>query len=147
MRTCKLAVAAMAIVISSSVAAHEGHADGKGDGPGTGAGKGQEQRTLLQQRALPDLPGKTGILATVRYAPGQESLPHEHPGSVYAYVLEGEVVSQLEGEAPVTYKAGDSWYEPPHAGHLVSKNASKTRPATLVVFLITGTGEPIAKPR
>jgi hypothetical protein len=62
-------------------------------------------------------------------------------------VLDGEVISQLEGEAPGTFKAGESWYEPQRAGYMVSKNASETKPATLVVFLITGTGEPIAKPR
>lgn len=143
MKSFKLAIAVLAMAMAWNVSAHEGHDDVKADG----TGKGQEKRTLLQKKALPDLPGKDGILATVRYAPGQESLPHEHPGSVYAYVLDGEVISQLEGEAPVTYKAGDSWYEPPHAGHIVSKNASTTKPATLVVFLITGTGEPIAKPR
>jgi quercetin dioxygenase-like cupin family protein len=37
---------------------------------------------------------------------------------VFAYVLEGSVVSQLECEAPVTYKAGESWYEPPRTPHL-----------------------------
>lgn len=106
-------------------------------------GAGQETRALLQQRALPDLPGKTGIMATVRYAPGQASTAHEHPGSVFAYVLEGAVTSQMEGSAPVTYRAGQSWYEAPHAGHLVSKNASATKPATLLVFLLTGQGEDI----
>lgn len=106
-------------------------------------GAGQETRALLLQRALPDLPGKTGIMATVRYAPGQASIAHEHPGSVFAYVLEGAVTSQMEGSAPVTYRAGQSWYEAPHAGHLVSKNASATKPATLLVFLLTGQGEDI----
>lgn len=143
MKTRKLAVAVLVTAMVGNVSAHEGHDTDRAGG----TGKGQEKRTLLQKKALPDLPGKEGILATVRYAPGQESVPHEHPGSVYAYVLNGEVISQLEGEAAVSYKAGDSWYEPPGAGHIVSKNASKTKPATLVVFLITGTGEPIAKPR
>lgn len=108
---------------------------------------GQEKRELLQHRALSDAPGKLGILATVHYAPGQVSLAHEHPGSVFAYVLEGEVTSQMEGSTPVTYRAGESWYERPHAGHLVSENASKTKPATLVVFLLTNEGEEISKPR
>jgi uncharacterized cupin superfamily protein len=45
--------------------------------------------------------------------PYQASNPHGHPGSVFAYVLEGEVVSQLADGKPVTYKQGGSWYETP----------------------------------
>lgn len=135
MKRLKYYAALLAALTALGAGAHDGH------------GAGNETRALLQQRALPDAPGKTGIMATVHYAPGQASIPHEHPGSVFAYVLEGEVVSQMEGSAPVTYKAGQSWYEPPHAGHLVSRNASKTRPATLVVFLLTNEGEPLLKPR
>lgn len=134
----KLVFGALAAAIAFNAAAHDGHAD---------AAAGKEQRTLLQHKTLPDLAGKLGIMATVQYAPGQASLPHEHPGSVFAYVLDGEVVSQLEGGAAITYKAGDSWYEAPHAGHLVSKNASSTKPATLLVFLLTSEGEPLARPR
>jgi quercetin dioxygenase-like cupin family protein len=46
----------------------------------------------------------------------------------------------------VTYKAGESWYEPPRTLHLVSRNASKTIPAKLLVWLVTSEGEAIAKP-
>lgn len=135
MKHIKLLVALLSAVTAFSVSAHDGHEVGK------------ETRALLQHRALPDAPGKMGIMATVHYEPGQASIAHEHPGSVFAYVLEGEIVSQMEGSAPVTYKAGESWYELPHAGHLVSRNASKTKPATLVVFLLTNEGEEILKPR
>lgn len=128
-------LAAFVACFALNASAHDGHETGK------------ETRALLQHRALPDAPGKVGIMATVHYAPGQASIPHEHPGSVFAYVLEGEVTSQMEGQPPVTYKAGESWYETPHAGHLVSKNASKTKPATLVVFLLMNDGEEILKPR
>ena len=142
MKTIKLLIAGLAAVAAFHAGAHEGH-----EGSGHDAGPGKEKQVLLQHKALPDLKGKQGIMATVHYAPGQASVPHEHPGSVFAYVLEGEVISQMEGEAPVTYKAGDSWYEPPHAGHLVSKNASATKPAVLLAFLIAGEGEAIVKPR
>jgi quercetin dioxygenase-like cupin family protein len=107
---------------------------------------GGEQRVVLQAKAMPDVPGKKGIMATVHYAPGQASLPHYHPGSVYAYVLEGEVVSQLDGAAPVTYKAGDSWYEAPRTPHNTSRNASATKPATLLVWLVVGDGEEVSVP-
>lgn len=135
MNHLKLLFAAAAAAVAFSASAHDGHEPGK------------EKQAVLQHHVLPDMPGKIGIMATVQYAPGQASIPHEHPGSVFAYVLEGEVISQLEGQAPVTYKAGESWYEAPHAGHLISKNASNTKPATLVVFLLATDGEPILKPR
>jgi quercetin dioxygenase-like cupin family protein len=136
-RTIKLALAALlcagSLLAAAPVSAHDG-------------AHGQETRKLLQNKALPDMPGKIGIMATVTYAPGQASAPHRHPGSVFAYVLEGEVVSQLDDEAPVTYKAGESWYEAPRIRHSVSRNASATKPAVLLVWLVTGDGEPIAVP-
>ncbi|MES2070904.1 MAG: cupin domain-containing protein [Pseudomonadota bacterium] len=100
----------------------------------------------LRKQALPDAPGKNVIMVTVNYAPGQASDPHVHPGSVFAYVLEGEVISQLEGQEPVTYKAGDYWYETPKIGHLVSRNASSTKPAKLLVWLLVGDGEQLKLP-
>ncbi len=134
MKTMSAAVLSVAALITLSPAsAHD-------------AGPGQEKRALLQVKPLPDAPGKQAVMATVSYAPGQESIPHEHPGSVFAYVREGSVTSQLEGGPLVTYKAGDSWYEPPRAHHIVSNNASKTKPAVLLVFLLMNEGEEIARP-
>ena len=111
-----------------------------------GDAAGQETVTPLQQQALPDVAGKQVVMAVVRYAPGQSSQPHVHSGSVFAYVLEGEIVSQLEGQPPVTYKAGESWYETPRIGHLVSKNASDTQPAKLLAWLIGDQGAPLKEP-
>jgi quercetin dioxygenase-like cupin family protein len=102
---------------------------------------GDERVIPLLHQALPEMAGKTGLLVRVDYAPGQASVAHTHPGSVFAYVLEGEVVSQLEGQQPHTYKAGESWYETPHIKHLVSKNASATKPAKLLVWLVVGDKE------
>ncbi len=51
---------------------------------------------LLKER-LADLAGKEGTVIIVYYAPGAASDQHFHPGSVFAYVLEGAVVSQLGG--------------------------------------------------
>jgi quercetin dioxygenase-like cupin family protein len=107
---------------------------------------GGEKRVLLQAKALSDAPGKKAIMATVHYAPGQASIPHYHPGSVFAYVLEGEVVSQLDGEPPVSYKAGDSWYEAPRTPHNTSRNASASKPATLLVWLLMTDGDEISVP-
>jgi len=100
---------------------------------------------LLKER-LADMAGKEGTVITVDYAPGAASDQHFHPGSVFAYALEGAVVSQLGGQAPVTYTKGQSWYESPKIPHVVSKNASKTEPAKLLVFLLSQENEPLVVP-
>ena len=106
---------------------------------------GDAVSVLIKER-LADVTGKEATVQTVDYAPGAESVPHHHPGTVFAYVLEGAVVSQLEGEKPVTYTKGQSWYESPKKPHVVSKNASKTEPAKLLVFLLSQEGESLFVP-
>lgn len=102
--------------------------------------------SVLMKQRLADMTGKEGTVITVDYAPGAASEMHVHPGSVFAYVLEGKVVSQLEGGEPMTYTKGQSWYESPKRPHVVSKNASQTEPAKLLVFLLSQEGESIKVP-
>ncbi|KJK23948.1 cupin [Burkholderiaceae bacterium 16] len=109
-------------------------------------GKSEESVQPLMKQPIPEAAGKNVLLATVTLAPGQESEPHVHPGSIFAYVLEGTVVSQLGGEPERTYSKGQSWYEAPGARHLVTRNASKTKPARLLVFGIAAEGDPIKQP-
>lgn len=113
---------------------------------GADGAAGHEVVAPVLQAAMADAGGRKGVFVTVTFAPGQASNPHFHPGSLFAYVLEGEVVSQLEGEAPVTYRAGQAWYEPPRKPHLVSKNASTTRPAKLLVWLMMNDGDEVVVP-
>jgi len=107
---------------------------------------GQETASVLQAKALPDAPGKFGVVALVSFEPGQAATPHLHDGSLFAYVLEGEVVSQMAGEEAVTYRQGDSWYEIPRLGHPVARNASTSKPAKLLVWALIGEGKPIKEP-
>ena len=102
--------------------------------------------SVLLKEALPEISGKQATLLTVEYPPGGTSSPHYHPGSVFAYVLRGTVVSQLQGEEPVTYHEGQSWYESPKTPHIVSRNASTTEPATLLVLLISEKDESLVVP-
>jgi quercetin dioxygenase-like cupin family protein len=130
-RTRGALLAACAVIACSAVWSHDA---------------AEETVTPLQRQKLPDAPGKQVILAVVAYEPGQSSAPHRHAGSVFAYVLEGEVTSQLEGQPPVTYKAGQSWYEPPRIPHLVSRNASTTKPARLLAWLLMDEGGQVKEP-
>jgi quercetin dioxygenase-like cupin family protein len=102
--------------------------------------------SVLMRQPLTDMAGEVATVLTVDYAPGAASSPHVHPGSVFAYVLEGTVVTQLEGEQPMTYTKGQSWYESPKKPHMVSKNASVTEPAKLLVVLLSQEGEALKMP-
>ena len=102
--------------------------------------------SVLMKQSLGDIPGKTATVLTVNYAPGTASDPHVHPGSVFAYVLEGTVLTQLAGEQPTTYTKGQSWYESLKKPHVVSRNASMTEPAKILVLLLSQEGEAIKAP-
>ena len=98
--------------------------------------------TVVFDQALPNVPGKTLTVVQVDYRPGGFSAPHRHPASgfVFAYVLSGTIRSQVEGEPLGVYSAGQTWTEPPDAHHIVSANASKTKPAQLIAYIIADDG-------
>jgi quercetin dioxygenase-like cupin family protein len=77
----------------------------------------------------------------VDYPPGYVGKSHQHRGILFAYVLEGTVVSQILGEGVPreerTYRAGEMFYEPIGSTHQVAKNTSDTSPARLLVFNLT----------
>ena len=74
----------------------------------------------------------------VDYPPGRVGMPHQHPGFLFAYVVEGAVVAQVIGEGVSdevrTYHVGEMFYVPIGSTHQVSKNASATEPARLLAI-------------
>jgi quercetin dioxygenase-like cupin family protein len=90
--------------------------------------------------------GREVTMISVEYAPGASTPPHTHHAQAMLFVLEGSIVMQLKGSAPVTLTAGQTFYEGPDDVHVVSRNASKTAPARYVVFLVKDKGAPILKP-
>ncbi len=102
--------------------------------------------TELMRHALPDVPGHEVSVVTVEYAPGAVSTAHRHPGSTFAYVLEGSIESQVEPGKTATYSAGQMWYELPMHVHRVSRNASATAPAKLLAFLVMKKGQQLVLP-
>jgi quercetin dioxygenase-like cupin family protein len=53
---------------------------------------------------------------------------------------------QMKGEAAVTLHPGDTFYEDPHGIHLVGRNASNTKTAKFLVFLVKDKDAPILIP-
>src|SRR5262245_37626277 len=85
---------------------------------------------LIRTEKLANVPGQTLTVVCVNYPPGGKSRRHHHAGIVYAYVLSGAVRSENSATGPVkVYKAGESFFEPSGSTHLVSENASATKPA------------------
>lgn len=97
-------------------------------------------RVLTQ--ALDDIEGREVRMEVVTFAPGAEAPQHRHPGHVFVYVLEGEIISQLDDGAAETFKAGDSFYEPTNGLHAVTKNPSDTETAKILVTMIMRDGDP-----
>ena len=68
---------------------------------------------VLFSKLLADIPGKTGQILTVDYAPGESSAQHRHNAHTFVYVLQGSVVMQVKGSAAQTLMAGQTFYETP----------------------------------
>jgi quercetin dioxygenase-like cupin family protein len=95
---------------------------------------------------LADYAGKEGRMIEVSYPPGAKDVVHRHDAHAFVYVLEGEIVMQLEGKPAVTLAAGQTFYEGPTDIHVVGRNASSTAPARFVVVLLKAKGSPILTP-
>ena len=96
------------------------------------------------QQDLPNTAGKSFTVVEVGFAAGTKADPHRHGQAfVYAYVLSGTIRSQLAGQPSRTYRAGESWFEPPGAHHVLTENVSRTRPARLLVTFVATSGEPL----
>jgi quercetin dioxygenase-like cupin family protein len=99
--------------------------------------------TLVYQHELPNVPGKSLKAVLVEYGAGGRSEGHTHPRSafIYATVLEGAVASQVNDGPVQTYREGQSFSELPGDRHLVSANASKSKPAKLLAVFVVDTSE------
>ena len=92
---------------------------------------------------IPNIPGKSLVAVEVSYPPGGASPPHHHSDSafIYAYVVSGQIASQVEGQPERIYHAGECWYEMPGSHHLIGRNASNTEPAKLLAVFVADTGD------
>jgi quercetin dioxygenase-like cupin family protein len=95
----------------------------------------------VMSQLLPNVPGKSISAVVVSYPPGGKSGKHHHAGSVFAYVLSGEIRSENSATGPAkVYKAGEGFFEPPGSEHLVSENASAAEPASLLAVFVADDG-------
>jgi quercetin dioxygenase-like cupin family protein len=104
------------------------------------------QVTPLMSKDLPECPGKEGLMITVVYPPGASDPIHRHNAHAFVYVLEGAVVMQVKGGKEITLTPGQSFYEGPNDIHVVGRNASTTKPAKFLVFLVKNKDAPVLIP-
>lgn len=102
--------------------------------------------TPLMSKDLTGIPGKEGLMITVEYPPGGSDPIHRHNAHAFLYVLEGSVVMQVRGGKEVTLTPGQTFYEGPDDVHVVGRNASSTKPAKFLVFLVKDKGAPVLVP-
>jgi quercetin dioxygenase-like cupin family protein len=102
--------------------------------------------TPVMTKDLAGIAGKEATMVTVEYAPGASSAVHRHNANTFVYVLEGSVVMQVKGGKELTLGPGQMFYESPDDIHSVSKNASRTKPAKILVFFVKDKGAPATVP-
>jgi quercetin dioxygenase-like cupin family protein len=118
------------------------HAYAQEAAPGQAAelpGSKNAKVTQVYEHALVGVPGKSVKGVLVEYGPGGSSPSHRHAKSalIYATVLEGEIRSKVNDGPEKTYRTGENWTELPGDHHVVSANASATKPAKiLAVFIV-----------
>ncbi len=95
--------------------------------------------TVLQRTELKDAKGTEAILVLREIPPGKESGKHTQSGNEIVYILDGSVVFEAQGKAPMTLKAGDTFQTSAGEVHNV-KNASSTEAAKALAFYVAKKG-------
>lgn len=102
--------------------------------------------TSLISKDLAESPGKEGLMIMVEYPPGGADPIHRHNAHSFVYVLEGSIIMQVKNGKEVKLNSGQTFYEGPNDVHVVGRNASKTKPAKFVVFLVKDKAAPVLIP-
>lgn len=90
------------------------------------------------------IPGREGVMVYVDIAPGAAEGKHTHPAEVYAFLLEGTILLEIDGKPTVTLKAGDIFHVPPNTIHQATNTG--TTPVKLAVVFVAEKGKPLTTP-
>lgn len=91
-------------------------------------------RTDLQRHDL-SIAGREVLQARVDFAPGASFPAHKHPGEEIIYVLEGTLEYQVEGNPPLTLKAGDVLFVPAETAH-AARNVGPGKGSELATYIL-----------
>ena len=79
--------------------------------------------------------GREVVQVRVDFDPGVSAPKHSHPGEEIVYSIEGRLEYRLEGQPPVTLKAGEVLFIPAGAIHEV-ENVVSGRAAELATYIV-----------
>jgi quercetin dioxygenase-like cupin family protein len=94
--------------------------------------------TVVQEVQPPFIPENAHAMTVViNYPPGSAGAPpHRHPsGPAFGYVLEGEMLFELEGQPPRVIYAGEAFWEP--GGDVIHYSDGNNRDDVKVRFVVT----------
>lgn len=101
--------------------------------------------TVIQSIKPPFIPANAEVMtAVIEWPPGDPgSPPHRHPaGPAFGYVVEGEMLFELEGQPPRVIKAGEPFWEPGgDVIHYSDGNNSHDMPLRFVVTMLCVPGQ------
>jgi quercetin dioxygenase-like cupin family protein len=102
----------------------------------------QTAATVLQEAAPLTVPtGAHAMTIVIEYPPGDPGTPpHRHFGPAFGYVVEGEMLLELEGEPPRVVRAGEAFWEP--GGDLIHYQDGNNRDDVKLRFTVTMLCEP-----
>jgi quercetin dioxygenase-like cupin family protein len=100
-------------------------------------------RTDLQRHDL-SIPGREMVQVRVDIAPGALAPKHTHFGEEIIYVLEGTLLYEVEGQPPVTLKAGGVLFIPYGVVHS-ARNIGTVNAAELGTYVVEK-GKPLVTP-
>ncbi|AOC97155.1 hypothetical protein BB050_04077 [Flavobacterium anhuiense] len=98
------------------------------------------KRIDLQKHDL-STPGKEMVQARIDFEAHSAFGKHSHPGEEVIYVVEGSLEYQIEGEKPVTLKAGEVLFIPAGVVHS-AKNNTNVKASELATYIVEK-GKPI----
>ena len=94
--------------------------------------------TVVQEVQPPFIPGDAhAMTVVVDFPPGSAGAPpHRHPsGPAFGYVLEGEMLFELEGQAPRVIRAGEAFWEP--GGDVIHYSDANNRDDIKLRYVVT----------
>lgn len=99
-------------------------------------------RIPLQRFEVPDTAYET-IIGLAEIAPNVSVGRHTHPGPESGYAIEGSFELLIDGEAPRTIRAGESYLVPANVAHDARTGPDGAK--VIATYLIPG-GQPVATP-
>jgi quercetin dioxygenase-like cupin family protein len=102
--------------------------------------------TTIQEARPPFFPDDAEVMTVlIEFPPGDPGTPpHRHPGPAFGYMLEGEMLFELEGEPERVIRAGEAFWEPGgDVIHYQDGNNRKDTRSRFVVTMMCAPGKPM----